>query len=440
MSVRAPLSTSVTPVRWAKPRATSSRLACTSATVMPASRAISPGCGVSTSVRPLASLASRTGLAARIFSASASITAGHAGGREQAGGELGGLRRSAPGRDRWPAPSCPPSAPAICSGARFSAEMQPAGLAASGKVISSGATAATSGSTDDGNRRRDQARSGAQRGQRGHSRSAGLAYRPSHNQHVAEVALVGRRPGGASARAPATSRPSRTSSAETMASGGEPMGATTTGWSQRRVSWPKTWAGLGAVKVMTASAGKTAQSAVGAVRSAGQPEGRSTARTGARLALIHSSAAAARPLSGGLKPVPTMASRIRSASSAAACRARSSALFDDVDECHGGAGQLAPCRGGVAREAIGRAQQQRGHLQAGGGQQPRGHQAVAAVVAAPAEHRHAPRLRKLLPRKGGHGGCGRAHQLQRRHAEALAWSRGRRSASRRRKELAWEPW
>ena len=45
----------------------------------------------------------------------------------------------------------------------------------------------------------------------------------------------------------------------------------------------------------------------------------------------------------------------------------------------------------------GRAQQQRRHFQPGRSQQPRGHHAVAAVVAPAAEHRHPPRLRKLLP-------------------------------------------
>jgi len=103
------------------------------------------------------------------------------------------------------------------------------------------------------------------------------------------------------------------------------MGATTMGCSQLRVNCPNTCAGLGAVKVMTASAGKTGPATVAAVSSAGQPEGKSIARMGAVLAFTHSCAAAASPLSGGLKPVPTTASRIKSASSAVLCRARSSA-------------------------------------------------------------------------------------------------------------------
>ena len=91
---------------------------------------------------------------------------------------------------------------------------------------------------------------------------------------------------------------------ETMAASGEPIGATTMGWFQCRVSWPKTCAGLGAVKVMTASTGETGPGTIALVSSAGQPEGRSMASTGAELARIHSSAARARPFNGGLKPVP----------------------------------------------------------------------------------------------------------------------------------------
>src|SRR5580658_6087189 len=75
----------------------------------------------------------------------------------------------------------------------------------------------------------------------------------------------------------------RSPSVEIIASSGEPMGVTTTGWSHWRVSCPKTCAGLGAVKVITASAGKTGVLIVADVSSAGQPEGRSTARTGAWL-------------------------------------------------------------------------------------------------------------------------------------------------------------
>ena len=90
---------------------------------MPASRAISPGCGVSTSVRPLASLASSTGLAARILSASASITAGIlvAESRPVVNLIVSGL---------WPRPgpmasTVFPEVSAATTGPRLSAEIEP---------------------------------------------------------------------------------------------------------------------------------------------------------------------------------------------------------------------------------------------------------------------------------------------------------------------------
>ena len=52
-SVRCPLSTTINSCSRANFRATPNRSFCTSATLDPASRAISPGCGVITSVRPL---------------------------------------------------------------------------------------------------------------------------------------------------------------------------------------------------------------------------------------------------------------------------------------------------------------------------------------------------------------------------------------------------
>jgi len=113
---------------------------------MPASRAISPGCGVNTSVRPLASFASSTGLAARMLSASASITAGILVAESRPVVNLtvsGSLPRPGP----IASTVIPAVSAASASGARFSAAMQPARLAASGKVINSGAMAATSGST-----------------------------------------------------------------------------------------------------------------------------------------------------------------------------------------------------------------------------------------------------------------------------------------------------
>ena len=103
--------------------------------------------------------------------------------------------------------------------------------------------------------------------------------------------------------------------------------------------------------------------------------------------------------------------------------------LDDVDEAAAAfcaafwlvfqALQFAPGLGRVAGEAIGRAQEQRGHLQAGQGEQPRRHQAVAAVVAAAAEDRHPLCCWKLLLREGGHRCRGRPHQIKRWNPEPL---------------------
>jgi len=81
--------------------------------------------------------------------------------------------------------------------------------------------------------------------------------------------------------------------------------------------------------------------------------------------------------------------------------------------------QLAPCHVRIAGELIRRAKQQRGHLQACLGEQPRRHHAIAAIVAATAQHRHAPRLGELLPRKGRNGPGGRPHQLNGRNSKPL---------------------
>ena len=75
--------------------------------------------------------------------------------------------------------------------------------------------------------------------------------------------------------------------------------------------------------VITASAAKTSPAITALVSSAGQPDGKSTARIAAELPFTHSNAASAKPLSGGLKPVPTSASTIKSVSSAALCPASS---------------------------------------------------------------------------------------------------------------------
>ena len=104
--VRAPLSTRMTPWRAAKPRAMPRRSSWTSAVVRPARRAISPGCGVRTTVRPpgarpsRASVARRSGCIARMLSASASRTAGMVVACRQSDARTGRLRHSGPGRGR----------------------------------------------------------------------------------------------------------------------------------------------------------------------------------------------------------------------------------------------------------------------------------------------------------------------------------------------------
>ena len=82
--------------------------------------------------------------------------------------------------------------------------------------------------------------------------------------------------------------------------------------------------------------------------------------------------------------------------------------------------ELAPGHGGIAGDFFWRAQQKRCHAEAGFGQQPGRHHAVAAVVAASAEHGNPARGRELFSREGGHRRGGRAHQVDRRHPIPLA--------------------
>ena len=102
--------------------------------------------------------------------------------------------------------------------------------------------------------------------------------------------------------------------ADWIASSGDPIGATTIGPLELPVRLPNRCASFGAVKVTTAFARK-APSTEKARESASQPEGRSTATIGVWSAFTRSRSAAATPRSGGLNPVPTMASRNRSAES-----------------------------------------------------------------------------------------------------------------------------
>ena len=226
-----------------------------------------------------------------------------------------------PGRDRWRARSLPAMSTARISGARFSARDLPARVGVSGKVISSGAMAATCGRAGAGTAAVTSPAPAAQRGKRSHGGRTGPSPaepRTADDQDVAEVAFV--RVGG---RGDCSERergagPVEIRAAETMAASGEPMGATTTGWSQRRVNCAEDMRRLGRGEGDDRVGGKNrAVERMRSVKSAGQPEGRSTARIGARAALIQSSAASGRPLSGGLKPVPTIASTMRSVSRAA---------------------------------------------------------------------------------------------------------------------------
>ena len=134
------------------------------------------------------------------------------------------------------------------------------------------------------------------------------------------------------------------------------MGATTTGWSQRRVSWEKTCAGLGAVKVMTASAGNVGSGMEARVSSAGQPEGRSMARMGARLGAvvdwIQWSAASGRPRMGGVKPVPSDGVNDEVGVQRGLMLGEGGFVFDDGDAAVGGVLKFAPGFGGVALDAV----------------------------------------------------------------------------------------
>src|SRR5512146_427846 len=284
-------------MRSANVRAVSSRFAWISAVFNPVRRAISPGCGVSTSGRPLASFASRTGFAARMFNPSASITTGISMSDSN---PVVNLTVSG----SWPSPGpmastvLPIANAAVFSEARFSSDIAPAALVSSPHVINSGAMALTTPIA-----------------------AAGTAAvtRPAPMRNAPSAAIA-----GAPALPPAdpnvppttstcpylplfasTTRGARAStmadpahlilSFETIASSGEPIGATTTGCRQPLVNCPNTCAGFGAVNVTTASDGNTGAPADRLVESAGQPEGRSTESTGALQPDNHLSASRARP-------------------------------------------------------------------------------------------------------------------------------------------------
>src|ERR1035437_4274671 len=208
-----------------------------------------------------------------MLSASASITAGIvvASSRPHVNLTVSGLCP-------MPGPIASTVLPAVSaernSGARFSAEIEPAVVAVSGQVISSGATAATSASAGAGTA---AVTSPAPARNAPRAASAGAPDLPPAVPSVPPttstcpklplLAVAGRGVCVSESADPAHSkfRP------ETIASCGEPMAATTMGCDQCCVNCPKTCAGLGAVNVMTVSAGKTGPATVALVSSAGQP-------------------------------------------------------------------------------------------------------------------------------------------------------------------------
>ena len=187
--------------------------------------------------------------------------------------------------------------------------MVPASVSASGSVISSAAKPATVGSTDRGVatvERPAPARSAA---------IPAMAAAPDFPSEPPMMSTCPKFPLFAStargAKQAWMSGQAITSrlSFDWIASAGEPIRPTTI---SPRVRSPKTCAGRGAVKVTMASA-RQRRCSSGAKASALAPEGMSTASTGTGDALIKSMAAANSPATGGLKPVPRRASRMRSA-------------------------------------------------------------------------------------------------------------------------------
>ena len=113
----------------------------------------------------------------------------------------------------------------------------------------------------------------------------------------------------------------------TMASGGDPMGATTTG---PRVSSPKTCAGRGAVKVTMASARTIPSPGCGVIASESAPDGMSTATTGLAAPVHGGNGLAIQALHRrGLKPVP----RIASTSSSQLARLRDDSACSSCEFC-----------------------------------------------------------------------------------------------------------
>jgi len=272
----------------------------------------------------LSSFASSTGFAAKIFKASASITAGISS-PPASGHKLHRLRQlpnpRPDGQHRLPGHQR-----RTRSAARFSSEIEPEALAASGHVISSGATAENHRQSRRRNRRRHQSRAHAQSSQGRHRRRARLAAAdpnvPPPPAHV-QTCPCSHRPRAVSAPSPSPN-PSSAASARKQSPPPATRSAQPPPADPPPRQLPKHMRRLGAVNVITASEGNTGASMLEDVASAAHRK--ADRRKARRLARLHPFQRRQRnPFNGGLKPVPTTASTIRSVSSALFSRASSSA-------------------------------------------------------------------------------------------------------------------
>ena len=115
---------------------------------------------------------------------------------------------------------------------------------------------------------------------------------------------------------------------------------------------------------------------------------------------------AAVPSSGRDRPAPNSASMMRSASASVAVPSGST-----------GSPQRLRHGGGIALEGVAAAEQAQAHPVSLLAQEPRGHEAVATVVAGPADDRdRGTRPRRKRGSGVGHGAAGILHQHETRHA------------------------
>ena len=326
ISVRQPFSTSVTPCSAAKLRASPTRSASTCFTVMPASRAISPGCGVSTIARlpPLVAAFSSDVFPASAFSASASITIGRLT-RSTNVLTHSGVEPSCPSPGPIPTTEIPFSSVASVCSSSTSSDNPPEPSVASGVSINSGATAATIGRISRGTAAVTSPAPVRIAARHAIDGAPALPNAPPTNSTWPSLPLLPSTARGVSAiafAAPAQCNPL----SDWIALSSVPIGATTTGPNVLPiVRCPNACASLGATNVTTASA-RNAPSALSMIESASHPLGRSTATKGTLISASISRAATARPRRGGLNPVPTTASSTSAAPSSAARSAGSSPI------------------------------------------------------------------------------------------------------------------